>query len=78
MKVVPFGRYKNRQMVEVLQALAAKATAGEIIGLAVCFKNAAGVEDAIITGQFADNADMGAAAALRLSVRLARAWGEYD
>jgi hypothetical protein len=77
MKVVSLCRYKNRDTVEVLEALVAKARAGEITGIALCYRTSQGAEDALITGRYAASTDLAAAAALRMSMKLANARGEY-
>lgn len=75
MKVVHLARFKNCQTIAVLEALVCKARAGKLTGVAVCFRNEDGSEDAAITGSYARSLDVGAAAALRLSMRLARLGG---
>lgn len=78
MNVVPLARYAVRDTVAVLTALLAKAERGEIVGLALCFKDKHGREDCALTGHFARNPDRAAAAALRLSVRVANSKGDYE
>lgn len=76
--VVQMSRYRDRKTLEVLEALAEKARAGDITGLALCFKKSDGVEDSVFTGAYATSTDAAAAATLRLSMKLASARGEYD
>lgn len=78
MNVVRIDRFRTRDTVEVLEALLNKARRGEVVGLAVCYRGRKGPERSVITGSYATNTDAGAAAALRLSVKLANAMSEYD
>jgi hypothetical protein len=78
MNVVPMSRYRSRGTVQVLEALVAKARRGEVVGVALCFRTEHGFEDSAITGSYAESTDLAAAAAMRLSMRLATANGEYD
>lgn len=78
MNVVPIAQYRDRKTVQVLEALLEKARAGQIQGVAVCFKTPDGFEDSAITGAYADSTDAAAAAAMRLSMKLANGRGEYD
>lgn len=78
MNVVRLASYRSRATVEVLEALAAKARAGEIVGLALCYEAANGTEDALFTGRYASSPDVAAAATLRLSMKLAASHGEYE
>lgn len=78
MNVVKLQRYRSRETIGVLEALAARAAAGEIIGVALSFRRPDGTEEALITGSYADNLDAAAAATLRLSMKLASGRKEYD
>jgi hypothetical protein len=73
MKVVSLCRRRSRDTVEVLEALAQKARAGEIVGITLCYSTSQGDEDSLITGSYAASTDLAAAAALRLSIKLANA-----
>lgn len=78
MKVVPMARYRARPVVDILEALVAKARKGEVTGVALCYRTPDGFEDSVIAGSYAESTDMAAAAAMRLSMRLASARGEYS
>ena len=78
MNVVPLSKYKSRPTVRLLEALLEQARKGQIIGLAVCYRLDNGMEDDAISGFYSENKSAGAAAALRLSVAMATARGEYD
>lgn len=78
MNVVSLARFASRDSVAVLEALLEKALQGELTGLAVCFEDRKGREDCALTGCFARRPDRAAAAALRLSMRVASNKGEYD
>lgn len=77
MNVVSLERYRNQRTVEVLEALLAKALRGEVVGLALCYRTSKGAEDSAITGFYLGNTDAAASSALRLSMKLADARGEY-
>jgi hypothetical protein len=78
MNVVRLSQYKARQTVRLLEALAAQAEAGQITGIALCFKRADGSEEFVSSDFYATSPDSAAAATLRLSMRLAGSHGEYD
>jgi hypothetical protein len=76
MNVVRMDLYRCRETVALLEALLEKARAGAVVGVALCYVTPSGFEDALIAGRY--SADGGAAAALRLSMRLAGSQGEYS
>lgn len=78
MNVVSLARFASRDSIAVLEALLEKAARGEIIGLAVCFEDRQGREECALTGSFSRTPDRAAAAALRLSMKVAGVRGEYD
>jgi hypothetical protein len=78
MNVVRLDQFRNRDTIEVLEALLRKAQLGQLRGIALCYRERDGSEEAVITGSYAASTDAAAAAALRLSMKLAGAKGEYQ
>lgn len=76
MSVIGIGRFRHRETVGLLRALLEKAEAGEIAGVAVCFKPAGAAEEFVSSDCYAIDPDTAAAATLRLSMKLASAHGE--
>jgi hypothetical protein len=75
--VVKLDRYRNRQTIEALESLLARAKDGLIAGLALSFRTREGFEDSVITGDYLEAPDSAAASMLRLSMKIANARGEY-
>lgn len=50
--VVRLAQYSNRETVEILQALTARALKGEVVGVAACFKSSGGGEQCVFTGAY--------------------------
>lgn len=73
MNVVPIEKRANRETVALLKTLAAKAEAGEIVGVAVCVMNRQGGAQAAFAGTYRERPAEGVNAALRLSWALTRA-----
>jgi hypothetical protein len=78
MKVVSLNSYRSRLTIQVLEALLEKAKAGQLVGLAACYKCKDGKEESVIAGAYGRNPDAAASSALRLSMQLAGARGEYE
>jgi hypothetical protein len=78
MNVVAMSKYMNRETVRLLQALTDRAAAGEITGVALCFRRKDGSEEFVSTDYYASRPEVAATATLRLSMKIAASMGEYD
>lgn len=52
MAVIELVKYSGRDTIAALRVLLAKAQAGELRGLAVCFRTAEGEEETLFTGAY--------------------------
>lgn len=77
-KIFKLIRSDNSETVKKLAELLERAKRGEIVGIAACYHTLGGGEKAAFTGMYRANPYKAAAAAMRLSVAVASANGEYD
>jgi hypothetical protein len=63
--------FSNRETLALLRALTARATRGEVVGLALCFQSRAGAEHFVFSGPYNRPANA-VNAAVRMKLRLAR------
>jgi hypothetical protein len=73
--VLELVKYTNKDTVAVLRVLLSKAVKGEIRGVAICYRDSEGLEEALFTGAF-KQPGAAAGASLRMSMALMQANGE--
>ena len=78
MKVVRLGRYRTQDVGTVLKHLLAKWEAGEIKGMAVCYKDAHNGEHISFTGNYHDDPAHALSAAMKMSRRINEIQDEID
>lgn len=77
MAVIELVKYSNRETIAALRVLLSKAQAGELRGVAVCFRTLDGEEDTLFTGAYKAHPGDAAHTAMRLSLTLAHAQGGF-
>ena len=70
MVVLTLVKDDNKETVRALEYLAEQARKGLIVGVAVCFRDRSGNEEAAFTGAYKAHPDKAISAAMRLSWRL--------
>jgi hypothetical protein len=70
MSIVKLADYKNRETVSLLRRLLNQAQAGQISGMAMCFRTSDGIEDARFTGMYRADPGKAVNAAMRLTWKL--------
>lgn len=73
MAVLELVKYTNRDTIAVLKSLLVKAIAGDVRGLAMCYRMKDGEEESSFTGAYKHHPEDGLAATMALSWRLTQA-----
>lgn len=75
MSIIELVKYESRETAAVLRALLAKATKGELRGLALCYRTDEGAEENVFTGVYKARPESAVAAIHRMSWQMTQ---EYD
>jgi hypothetical protein len=70
MAVLHLVKTNNTETIEALLYLVEQARIGNVVGIAVCFRDRSGNEEAAFTGAYKAHPDKAISAAMRLSWRL--------